>query len=97
MPIVDGLSATKMIREHEQDMASAGFSVTRIPIFAVSASLLEKDRETYVLSGFDGWLLKPIDFQRVNMLFGGVRIKWMRNECVYEPGIWEKGGWFEKI
>ncbi|OGE51601.1 hypothetical protein PENARI_c013G10006 [Penicillium arizonense] len=55
MPIVDGLSATKMIREHEQAMASSGLPETRVPIFAVSASLLEKDREMYVQSGFDGW------------------------------------------
>ncbi|KAJ5317026.1 hypothetical protein N7508_001534 [Penicillium antarcticum] len=97
MPIVDGLSATKMIRQYEQEMASSGLPVTRVPIFAVSASLLEKDRERYVQSGFDGWFMKPIDFQRVNVLLGGVRIKWMRNECVYRPGIWEQGGWFNRI
>lgn len=97
MPIVDGLSATKMIREHEQEMASSGLPETRVPIFAVSASLLEKDCEMYVRSGFDGWVTKPIDFHRVNLLLGGVRIKWMRNECVYRPGIWEQGGWFKEI
>ncbi|KAJ6049762.1 uncharacterized protein N7446_006911 [Penicillium canescens] len=97
MPIVDGLSATKMIREHEQAMTSSGLPETRVPIFAVSASLLEKDREMYVQSGFDGWVMKPIDFHRVNLLLGGVRIKWMRNRCVYQPGIWEQGGWFKEV
>ncbi|KAJ5776212.1 uncharacterized protein N7511_001223 [Penicillium nucicola] len=97
MPIVDGLSATKMIREHEQQLASSGLPVARVPIFAVSASLLEKDRDTYVQSGFDGWFMKPIDFQRVNVLLRGVRVKCMRNECVYRPGVWEQGGWFNEI
>lgn len=71
-------------------------SQNRIPIFAVSASLMEKDRQSYIDSGFDGWIMKPIDFHRVNYLLNSVSEDEMRNSSVYEPGMWEKGGWFER-
>lgn len=90
MPIVDGLSATKMIREQEvQDSSNC-----HVPVFAVSASLVEKDRQNYIDCGFDGWIMKPIDFQRVNVLLGGVKSSDDRNICIYQPGMWEQGGWF---
>jgi CheY-like chemotaxis protein len=96
MPIVDGLGATKIIREYEQqEIANASALAPRIPIFAVSASLLEENREMYIDSGFDGWVMKPVNFQRVDRLLGGVKLPWVRREYVYEPGMWEEGGWFE--
>ncbi|KAJ5189532.1 CheY-like superfamily [Penicillium cf. griseofulvum] len=96
MPIVDGLSATQMIREYEQqELANENTPAPRIPIFAVSASLLEENRVMYMDSGFDGWVMKPIDFQRVDRLLGGVRLQWVREEVVYRAGVWEAGGWFE--
>ncbi|KAJ5513248.1 CheY-like superfamily [Penicillium fimorum] len=96
MPIVDGLGAAQMIREYEQqEVANDTIPAPRIPIFAVSASLLEENRTIYMDSGFDGWAMKPIDFQRVDRLLGGVRLEWVREEVVYRPGVWEAGGWFE--
>ncbi|CAI7605737.1 unnamed protein product [Penicillium viridicatum] len=96
MPIVDGLGATQMIREYEQqELANETTPAPRIPIFAVSASLLEENRKLYMDSGFDGWVMKPIDFHRVDRLLGGVRLQWVREEVVYRPGVWEAGGWFE--
>jgi CheY-like chemotaxis protein len=91
MPIVDGLGATKMIREYE----SEGSPLKRIPVFAVSASLLEKDRQVYIDGGFDGWVMKPIDFQRVHELLRGVRAAEARSQCLYQAGMWEQGGWFD--
>lgn len=95
MPIVDGIGATKMIREYE----ATEDKHYHIPIFAVSASLMEKDRQMYTDSGFDGWVLKPIDFQRVNHLLGGVYEDKGRRDGVYVAGAgaWEKGGWFEPV
>ncbi|KAJ5959374.1 uncharacterized protein N7479_006524 [Penicillium vulpinum] len=96
MPIVDGLGATQMIREYEQqELANETTPAPRIPIFAVSASLLEENLNLYMDAGFDGWVMKPIDFQRVDRLLGGVRLQWVREELVYQPGVWEAGGWFE--
>lgn len=85
-----------MIRACNQSTGSTP-TTKRIPIFAVSASLLEKDRQTYIDSGFDGWIMKPIDFHRVNHLLKGVQQEEARNSSVYQSGMWEKGGWFEKV
>lgn len=96
MPIVDGSSATKTIREQEVESAQSTLTHKRIPVFAVSASLLERDRQSYIDSGFDGWVMKPIDFQRVDALLKGVSSPAARNSCIYQPGMWEQGGWFQR-
>ncbi|PHH66545.1 hypothetical protein CDD81_7020 [Ophiocordyceps australis] len=101
MPIVDGLTSTKMIRCMEHSLQHGGHSELaaangRIPIFAVSASLVEHDRQTYINAGFDGWILKPIDFKRLNTLLSGIQHQETRNNCLYAPGQWERGGWFSK-
>ena len=101
MPIVDGFSSTKMIRSYEKThgrscLSSRAGCNGRIPIFAVSASLVEKEHDKYVQTGFDGWILKPVDFKRVDLLLKGIVDKESRNECLYEPGKWERGGWFSR-
>ncbi|TQN69266.1 Cyanobacterial phytochrome B [Colletotrichum shisoi] len=79
MPIVDGLTTS-----HNG----------RTPIFAVSASLIERERDKYMDAGFDGWILKPIDFKRLNTLLLGIVEDDVRATCLYAPGKWEYGGWF---
>jgi CheY-like chemotaxis protein/nitrogen-specific signal transduction histidine kinase len=101
MPIVDGLTSTKMIRSYEKshsqfDLSSRAAGHGRVPIFAVSASLVERERQTYINAGFDGWILKPIDFRRLNTLLRGIVDDETRNSCLYEVGEWERGGWFNK-
>lgn len=68
----------------------------RIPIFAVSASLLEREIDMYLASGFDGWILKPIDFKRLEHLLIGIIDDKARDDSVYVTGAWERGGWFRK-
>ncbi|RVX67364.1 hypothetical protein B0A52_09145 [Exophiala mesophila] len=99
MPIVDGFSSTKMIRSTEKVRPSSCLSSRaklngRIPIFAVSASLVEADRQKYIDTGFDGWILKPVDFKRVDLLLRGIVDDECRRSCVYQNGTWESGGWF---
>lgn len=99
MPIVDGLTSTKIIRASEVSLGHAGHSPLatinhRIPIFAVSASLLEQEKDTYVNAGFDGWILKPVDFKRLSTLLTGIWDEELRTSCLYKPGEWERGGWF---
>ncbi|KAL2879182.1 hypothetical protein SGCOL_005607 [Colletotrichum sp. CLE4] len=99
MPIVDGLTSTKMIRAHEKSSDHGGRSAIasrngRIPVFAVSASLIEREKDKYIDAGFDGWILKPIDFKRLNTLLLGIVDDEVRASCLYAPGQWEKGGWF---
>ncbi|KAK7935497.1 Cyanobacterial phytochrome B [Apiospora marii] len=100
MPIVDGLTSTKMIRAFEksencQALSSLASHQGRVPIFAVSASLVEKERPTYIDAGFDGWILKPIDIKRLHTLLYGITDDDTRNSCLYVPGEWERGGWFQ--
>lgn len=101
MPIVDGLTSTEMIRKLEKDADHKGLSQLaksngRVPIFAVSASLVEDEKQKYVDAGFDGWILKPVDFKRLNTLLTGILDDEVRVSCLYEPGEWERGGWFSE-
>lgn len=107
MPIVDGLTSTKMIRAFEQEQkpdpekGRAGLLTTshrdyRIPIIAVSASLVEREKDSYVGAGFDGWILKPIDFRRLETLIRGIVDDQAREANLYVPGQWERGGWFKR-
>ncbi|MCJ1344826.1 Light-sensor Protein kinase [Peltigera leucophlebia] len=53
---------------------------------AVSASLVEKDRQLYIDGGFDGWIPKPVDFKRLNTLLVGIVDKDIRGNCLYKKG-----------
>ncbi|KHJ33386.1 putative cyanobacterial phytochrome b [Erysiphe necator] len=99
MPIVDGMKSTKMIRSFENNdpknvLSKHARSNGRVPILAVSASLCEDKRQIYIDTGFDGWIMKPIDFKRLNTLLRGISETSIRDSCLYSPGKWEKGGWF---
>lgn len=99
MPIVDGFTSTKLIRSFEKTHPTSSLSRRaqlngRIPIFAVSASLVETKRQEYIDRGFDGWILKPVDFKRVGFMLDSIANEESRNACLYEPGHWERGGWF---
>jgi CheY-like chemotaxis protein len=101
MPIVDGLTSTKMIRSFEKSHPTQVLSKRaalngRIPVIAVSASLIEKDRQSYINDGFDGWILKPISFDRLKHIMLGIVDPQARKENIYKAGGWERGGWFGK-
>ncbi|KAJ5096797.1 hypothetical protein N7456_007518 [Penicillium angulare] len=97
MPILNGTAATKAIREIESQRFESNTDesrqLSRIPIFAVSASLVERDEISYIDTGFDGWIMKPIDFARLKMLLDGVRDPEARRGPAGDRD-WEKGGWF---
>ena len=56
MPVMDGRTAAKTIRE--LDRADAG----RIPIFALSADAFVEDERLSLKSGMNGHFAKPVDF-----------------------------------
>jgi hypothetical protein len=56
-----------------------------------SIQSLNTDLEVF---SFDGWILKPIDFRRLDLILQGVKNPEIRRDCVYTPGQWERGGWF---
>ncbi|GJJ15639.1 hypothetical protein Clacol_009917 [Clathrus columnatus] len=101
MPILDGFEATKYIRALERykpyDVRPTRRSLAlngRIPIFAVSASLIERQRHEMLELGFDGWLLKPLDFKRLKVILRGITDASERMACLYHSGCnWEAGGW----
>lgn len=54
MPRVDGFQATRSIREHEKS-----HELRRTPIVALSASLLNHERDRCIAAGMDDFLSKP--------------------------------------
>lgn len=99
MPIVDGLTSTKIIRSFEKSHPTHMLSKRaarngRVPIIAVSASLIEKERQIYIDAGFDGWILKPVSFDRLKHIMLGIVDAGARKDNLYKPGGWERGGWF---
>ncbi len=60
MPQLDGLGATRLIRDHSD--------LQHIPIVAVTAFDTSGFRKAAFDAGFDGYLTKPIDFYRLNTL-----------------------------
>src|SRR5207237_338235 len=68
MPEMDGLAATKKIREYEKN------SGVRIPIIAMTAHAMKGDKERCLDSGMDAYVAKPITSEQVadvlDRLFG---------------------------
>lgn len=102
MPILNGLESAEQIRifeketQPEVDRASHKLN-HRIPIFAVSASLMEGERDKLFARGLDGWILKPIDFKRLRFILKGVIDPQQRERDVYRVGgNWEAGGWLRE-
>jgi CheY-like chemotaxis protein len=98
MPLVDGSEATRLIRRFEKDtspsVSAHASSYGRVPIIAVSASLIERCHDEYVETGFDGWILKPIDFKRLETILAGIQDEKIRADMLYTKGSWDRGGWF---
>ena len=104
MPILDGFGAAEQIRKIETanplplDALRPSTDLNNgIPIFAVSASLKESQRQFMLEKGMDAWILKPIDFKRLRLILRGVTDVSQREKDVYKPGRnWELGGWLTK-
>ena len=56
MPVMDGIKATRSIREREV----GGF---RTPVIALTAHALREDREKFSNFGFDGYVSKPVNLK----------------------------------
>lgn len=58
MPEMDGIEATKKIRDMEKD------SGVKVPIIAITAHALPGDRERFIEAGMDDYLSKPLDVSK---------------------------------
>ena len=62
MPVMDGLTATKRIRQIETDRnAKNQGRPERIPIIAMTANAMKSDRERCLEAGMDDYIAKPVD------------------------------------
>ena len=60
MPSMDGLEATRRIRAMEAESGAA-----RTPVLALTANASADDREGCLAAGMDGFLVKPLDRERL--------------------------------
>jgi signal transduction histidine kinase/ActR/RegA family two-component response regulator len=68
MPIMDGLEATRRIRELEKErslLASGSEHPLHVPIIAMTANAMLEDREASREAGMDGHVSKPIDIAEI--------------------------------
>ncbi|HQL41477.1 MAG TPA: response regulator, partial [Candidatus Omnitrophota bacterium] len=66
MPVLDGLQATRMIREREK------ISKEHIPVVAMTARAMAEDEKKCLDAGMDAYISKPIDAQKFYGTIEGV-------------------------
>jgi PAS domain S-box-containing protein len=67
MPGMDGLEATRRIRALEAETNG-----TRTPIIALTANASAEDRDACLAAGMDGFLVKPLDRERLAAALAGL-------------------------
>lgn len=72
MPEVDGLEATRRIRQAETHSGS------HVPIIAVTASATPVDHDACLSAGMDDYLAKPVDLNRMNRTLQ----RWLNHDVV---------------
>ncbi len=60
MPVLDGFSATRRLREYERDRG-----LDRLPIVALTAAATPEDRLACLEAGMDDYLVKPVQPQKL--------------------------------
>jgi CheY-like chemotaxis protein len=77
MPVLDGLAAVRLIQEHAV--------WAQVKMVAISASVLEHERQEYLQAGFDDFIDKPFSFERICQCLAqqlGVEFEYGEEEAV---------------
>ena len=62
MPVMDGIDATRQIRQMENPWAR------RIPIIGMTANAMKGDREICLEAGMNDYISKPVNFRELNII-----------------------------
>ncbi|HCT98614.1 MAG TPA: hypothetical protein DF614_00615, partial [Methylococcaceae bacterium] len=81
MPVMDGLEATRLIRERERQE-----KMPRLPIIAMTANAIEGDREFCLAAGMDDYISKPISVAVVSQILK----QWLPDEMDVKEDITEE-------
>ena len=78
MPVCDGLEAAMRIRDYEKE-----HSLARIPIIALSARAVKGDRDSFLASGMDDYITKPVSLASIRSAIDrNVKLKSFHDEPV---------------
>ena len=73
MPVMDGVTATQEIRKHAR--------LARLPIVAMTANAMQRDRERCMAAGMQDFITKPIDPEQLEETVK----KWLRRDPMAAP------------
>ena len=68
MPVLDGLEATRRLRDGEAGAASAA-----VPVIALTANAMDSDRDQCLAAGMDDFLSKPVSIAALRAAMERVR------------------------
>ncbi len=80
MPILDGYRATQQIRAHEITLNKTEQEIIQTPVIALTANVLNSDREKCLASGMSDYLAKP--FRKLQIL--EMLEKWIPHRLISE-------------
>lgn len=60
MPNMNGIEATRVIRDREQ-----AYNLSRLPIIALTANAMTGDRDRFIAAGMDEYLTKPVNIPKL--------------------------------
>ena len=63
MPVMDGVEATHKILEYEKEN-----KLSHVPIIALTANVVTRDREHFISEGMDDYATKPLDVETLKRL-----------------------------
>lgn len=82
MPAMDGMVATKMLRQHEQADPTLGHT----PVVAMTAHAMKGDKEKYLASGMDSYISKPILMSELTEVIDEISLRYNLSGSVVMPG-----------